>query len=306
MIKKLTVVLISALLFAVPVYSQENTGRSTDGQQSPVTSAHANLPSEFVRLQRDANQQPEVMQVAVVRLVPRNTKTSFAYVDLISAVHIGEHAYYAKVNQLFTQYDAVLYELVAPQGTRITNCGNKRKSVISGIQSWMRDILDMGFQLEDIDYQAANLVHADLSPEEFKKSMARRNESIAGMLGKAWMAGLLPKYRTKAMLSEIRMFQSILSGDRHRGMKIFMAEQMVESMKLGDIIEGSSGSTLVAARNKRAVEVLKEQIGSGRRKLAIFYGAAHMPDMGRRLINELDLVPADTRWLDAWDLRKQD
>ena len=38
-------------------------------------------------------------------------------VDLIGAVHIGDIAYYDELNKQFTQYDALLYELVAPPGT---------------------------------------------------------------------------------------------------------------------------------------------------------------------------------------------
>ena len=37
-------------------------------------------------------------------------------VDLIGAVHIGDVAYYAAAQRRFEQYDALLYELVAPKG----------------------------------------------------------------------------------------------------------------------------------------------------------------------------------------------
>ena len=40
-------------------------------------------------------------------------------VDLIGAVHVGEKAYYEALNKQFEDYDAVLYELVAPEGTRV-------------------------------------------------------------------------------------------------------------------------------------------------------------------------------------------
>ena len=49
------------------------------------------------------------------------------------------------------------------------------------------------------------------------------------------------------------------------------------------IFEGPEGSTLISERNKRALEVLKREIDRGRHKLAIFYGAGHMPDMAQRL-----------------------
>lgn len=49
--------------------------------------------------------------------------------------------------------------------------------------------------------------------------------------------------------------------------------------------------------------MLREQIGKGRRRIAIFYGAAHMDDFDRRLQADFGLQPGETTWLEAWDLR---
>ena len=258
---------------------------------------------EFVRLKLDQNKKPVSMQVAVVRFVPRDNNGPLQHVDLISAVHIGESAYYQTINALFPHYDAVLYELVAPQGTRIPKGGNGRKGIVSGLQSWMRNVMGMSMQLEEVDYTASNLVHADLSPEEFSQSMKRRNESVAGLIGKAWLVGMGQQYSTKAALSEMRLFNNLLSGNRERALKIFAAEQMVLGTGLDDAIEGPDGSTLVTVRNKKALQVLRREIAASKQKLAIFYGAAHMPDIARRLVSEFDLVPAWTGWIDAWDLQ---
>ncbi|HID44563.1 MAG TPA: hypothetical protein EYP34_02245 [Chromatiaceae bacterium] len=257
----------------------------------------------FVRLKRDESGKPESLQVAVVRYVPRDKNQHLEYVDLISAVHIGEHEYYSLINFLFTRYDAVLYELVAAQGTRVPRGGNEKKGIISGAQSWMRDVLDMGMQLEDVDYTLPHLVHADLSPREFSERMDERNESVFGMIGKATLAGMGKRNTARILLSEMRLLRNLMSGNRDLALKIFMAEQMVQSIKLGDAIEGREGSTLVAERNKKALQVLRQEIDAGKKKLAIFYGAAHMPDMSKRLQSEFDLAPASTVWLDAWKLK---
>ena len=50
--------------------------------------------------------------------------------------------------------------------------------------------------------------------------------------------------------------------------------------------------------------MLREQIGRGRRRLAIFYGAAHMADFDRRLRADFGLQPRETEWIEAWDLRE--
>ena len=51
------------------------------------------------------------------------------------------------------------------------------------------------------------------------------------------------------------------------------------------------------------MSVLKEQIESGKRNLAIFYGAGHLADMEQRLLNEFGMKRGGTRWLTAWKLR---
>jgi hypothetical protein len=68
------------------------------------------------------------------------------------------------------------------------------------------------------------------------------------------------------------------------------------------VFNGPEGSTLVTERNKKALDVLRRQIKSGKRRLAIFYGAAHMEDMARQLESEFGLQRSGTTWVVAWDL----
>ena len=51
---------------------------------------------------------------------PLRIKSASGFVvDLIGAVHVGEKSYYEALDKQFEDYDAVLYELVAPEGTRV-------------------------------------------------------------------------------------------------------------------------------------------------------------------------------------------
>jgi len=90
-------------------------------------------------------------------------------------VHIADQSYYDQLNREFADYDVVLYELVAPPGAKIPKPGSaKGGSPLSFMQRTMKDMLDLEFQLDTIDYEAKNLVHADMSPEEFAESMKRK------------------------------------------------------------------------------------------------------------------------------------
>ena len=67
---------------------------------------------------------------------------------------------------------------------------------------------------------------------------------------------------------------------------------------------GEEGSTLITDRNAAALTVLRREIAAGRRRIAIFYGAAHMDDFDQRLQEDFGLQPRETVWLEAWDLRE--
>src|SRR5205814_5490068 len=85
-------------------------------------------------------------------------------------------------------------------------------------------------------------------------------------------------------------------------LKRVMAEQFEaagDDVGLGPTI----GTILVADRNKAALKVLQKEIAKGKKKIGIFYGAAHMPDFEKRLREDFDLRPRNTQWLTAWDMR---
>src|SRR5438093_4844568 len=83
--------------------------------------------SSFLRLQRDRKSQPVAVATATVRYVPASGEGGVS-VDLVGVVHVADRAYYRKLNQQLQQYDVVLYELVAPQGTRLPRPSQEQKN----------------------------------------------------------------------------------------------------------------------------------------------------------------------------------
>jgi hypothetical protein len=75
------------------------------------------------------------------------------------------------------------------------------------------------------------------------------------------------------------------------------------------LLEGGAGlgptldTILVKDRNEAAMKVLEREIKKGTKRIAIFYGAAHMPDFDRRLTQDLKLTRGPVTWDEAWDLR---
>ena len=59
---------------------------------------------------------------------------------------------------------------------------------------------------------------------------------------------------------------------------------------------------LVEDRNKACIKVLQQQLTAGKKKIAIFYGAAHMPDFDKRLKEDFGMKRTESEWITAWNL----
>lgn len=269
--------------------------------------AEAQKESQFLRLRRAEDGSPVALEVAIVRYVPMDCGQTAPTVDLIPAIHVGDRAYYAKLNELFGKYEAVLYELVADEGTKVPKGGPKRSShPVSLIQQGMTKLLDLEFQLEGVDYTAENMVHADMTPDEFAASMRERGESMfqvfLRMMGHA-MAQQQPGSASGP--SDWDMVVALFSKDRAIKLKRLMAEQFEDMEGSLSAVEGPDGSTLITERNKVALGVLREQLDGGKKTVSVFYGAGHMPDFDQRLREDFALVPIRTEWVVAWDLTEK-
>jgi hypothetical protein len=269
--------------------------------------------AEFLRLSRDADGELVSLDTSIVEYAedPRAAARAGRQpvtVDLVAAVHLGGGDYYETLDRLFTDYDAVLYELVAPPGER-PKPGRKPSGAIGSAQQGLTRLLGLEFQLESIDYAADNFVHADLSPREFQQAMKKRGESWWSMFTKLMREGMERAERGESDVPEIgvgELFGLLFGGGADRQVKLrrMMAEQFTDMDVLTSAFGGEEGSTLITDRNAAALRVLRRQIAKGDKRIAIFYGAAHMDDFDRRLREDFALQPRETTWLEAWDLRE--
>jgi len=262
--------------------------------------------SQFLRIARDKEDNPLAMQASIVRCVPSDSRRRGVAVDLVSAVHIAEKAYYDQLNREFAGYDAVLYELVAPSGTRVPKGGAGRSdSPVSFLQNAMKTMLELEFQLDAVDYQAENLVHADMSPDEFAESMQQRGESMLGIFARM-MGYAIARQQGSGKASDAQLLMALFDKSRARALKQVLAEQFEDMEGSLLALNGSDGSTIISERNKVALDVLRKQLAAGKKKIAIFYGAGHMPDMLQRLRDDFAMKPTRTRWLNAWNLAAEE
>ena len=75
------------------------------------------LPEKFIRMTMNPERPriPQSLDTSIIRFVPTDEKLAKAgvTVDLIGAIHIGDKAYFRKLDRSFRKYDALLYEMVA-------------------------------------------------------------------------------------------------------------------------------------------------------------------------------------------------
>jgi hypothetical protein len=237
-----------------------------------------------------------------------------AVVRLVSAVHIGETSYFQGLADSFKTRDAVLYEMVKPREIVAPKMGERTGSGVGDLQRFMKDTLALDYQLDVIDYTAPNFVHADLDAETFQKLQVERGETFEMMFMKAFMKAMNDPQQfqpqqgqpgggdaqdTEAMMEDL--VKMITRPDMSRQIKLILARHLAEADMSAFGFDGPGGSVIIHERNKAAIDVLKESLKQGKEDIAIFYGAAHMPDMSARLI-DLGFKPVATEWRQAWDL----
>jgi len=267
---------------------------ASGAQAEPQTKSDA---PEFVRVKKNAAERPVALQTAIAHY---QSEDGDLKIDLVGAVHIGEDSYYQELNKRFKTYDAVMYELVAPEGTRVPKGHKGTGSPVSGLQNGMKDMLELEFQLEKVDYSPENFIHADMSPEEFAKDMEERGDGLLHMFARAMGQGLVQQ--SKGDTNDAAIMMALFSANRAIKLRRVFASQISDMDNAMKAIEGENGSTIISQRNAKAFEVMGRAIQDGKKHIAVFYGAGHLDDMHRRLKKDFDMQLKSVEYLDAWKL----
>jgi hypothetical protein len=289
-----------------PVLAQEPAEATQEAVAAETDKrARGKRAERFIRLTKTERGLSKALETSIVRYQGADgSKHAGLIVDLVGVVHIGQKEYYQELDKRLKGYDVVLYELVAPDGTRVRpeDVGADR-SPLSAMQLGMRDMLNLEFQLQHIDYMAKNFRHADMSPDEFMDDMEKRGDSLMKMGLRMMGAGLAS---SAAAGGDSGLLLALMAGeDRPKRMKQAMSRQLidVEVMTAG-LDDASGNNTLIRGRNIKAFQVMREEIEAGKKRIAVFYGAGHLPDMAERLESDFGLKEVSTEWLPAWDLQR--
>jgi hypothetical protein len=263
-------------------------GSSAFGQQAPET---------YVRYADGGRQQDGALQCAVATFRhPTRDQT----VVLYGVVHIADAEYYARVQQDLDSYTTVLYEGVAPGKEQPTEADKS----LGDMQKVMGEMLGMTFQKDGIDYTRKNLVHADMTMDELKEKLGGGTINPMGqLLSEEQMKSMAPIMKMIAGLGKMFMQNN---PEMQARMRAQFAQQLAtaDMEKMGGQMGEKMARVILIDRNEVCMKVLNQQLETQQDgSIAIFYGAAHMPDLQQRLEAQ-GFTLTEKRWMSAWKVGK--
>lgn len=245
-----------------------------------------------VRFER-AGDQNAALQCAVSHLRAPNSDVEIV---LYGVVHIADAEYYARVQRDLDSYDVVLYEGVAPGSEAPT----EEDKSLGELQMAMGEMLGLTFQKDGIDYTRPNLVHADMNMDQLKEAMGGGSINPMGQFMDAeQMKRMAPMMKMAASFGKMLMEQN---PEMRNNLKMQMGGQLgnADSDQLAQGLGQDAAKVILIDRNKVVMDVLARQMETTKSgTIAIFYGAAHMPDFVERL-GQLGFTIQSKRWMTAW------
>lgn len=273
--------MILGLVLASPLLGQQDNNNDTKKGDS--------LPRVFMRLAE--NKDGGRLEVLVATY-----KRGDATVTLCGCVHIADRSFYQAMQKRFEAYDALLYELIADADLRpYPGMPRDGGHWISMVQDGMGSGLKLQEQFECMDYRQDNFVHADMTGEQWQDAL-----SVAGTseLGEVLSIGSQDVDReAEAKQQPVDLVKAFRSGGGISHLRIILGRVMCSPES------NQQPTVIIHGRNERCLKVLQEQLDAGKKKLGVFYGAAHMQHMEQRLLRDLGWKKVREEWVMAWDCR---
>ena len=174
------------------------------------------------------------------------------------------------------------------------------------IQAELAKALGLAFQLDAIDYDRPQFRCSDMSMDQLQRAMKAEGLDMApleGSLGGSSLPGKIAVF----FLRLIRTVDIFFDGVIADGMKVMLIELFSDNAFMEQSFrqfgEGFE-RVLIEQRNQIVIDDLRVILERERdvQSVAIFYGAAHMPDMAERLADQLGYRPHAEQWFTAFEV----
>ncbi len=273
-----------------------------------LAGASADSASDYIRVS-DAPGGTRVLEIAVRTFaVPGTPARSLSFVGVS---HIGTARYYENLQTLLDSADLVLFEGVGGDEEDFRKPNRDQIDEASAMQVALARALELEFQLHAIDYDRDHFVNSDMTvlemfalfsgenPDELsEEGLHRLRETMETMQGQGLSGQLL-----EMMIGRV---------ETHPGFRRGFAWAMVEILGTlrGDMSEMKGLpqdmrdllTILLEKRNDVVVRDVAEVLGQPAPPghIMVFYGAAHMYDLEKRLVEKFSLEPVATQWFPAF------
>jgi hypothetical protein len=246
---------------------------------------------------------------------------------LIGVAHLGTTEYYAALQRRLDAQDAVLFEGVGAE--KLTE--GVKPDTSAGLQGQLARALGLVSQLDAIDYKRSHFINSDLTPENLNQALERRAEAVEAKETnapdpKAESKDGEDKAQKPKMKVDTETFNQLMGALHGQGemaeslsamttlmgsspemremTKLTLIEALGQAVELIDLAKAMSPDiqnlfeVLITERNEHVVQQLKQQLarlGSGK-SVAVFYGAAHMDEIAKRLTADLNYRRVSESW----------
>ncbi len=231
-------------------------------------------------------------------------------VDVVGVIHVADMDYYEELDERFDHYDRVLFEMIdgqdlvrfktlqkkvqsgdatAEEQKEYNNMLKRYLSKISGLSIVLEVITTLltantglSLQQQGIDYAKPHFVFADMTQKELSAAMKKRGETVLGIALCDMLLGHSKKPKTNLSYAALMKRANAEGEERIRLMREFLIESLRYGVERGG---GMMNTAIIISRNEKAMAVLDDVMKDDKiKRIALFYGCAHMPDFHDRLL----------------------
>ena len=237
---------------------------------------------------------------------------------LIGVAHLGTREYYTALQKRLDAQSSVLFEGVG--GEKMTTGA---KAEAGGIQGQLASALGLVFQLDAIDYKRAHFINSDLTPDALNQAIEKRAETPAApkpakpgepapkaapeKVSKETFDQLMQALHGEGEMAESLNGMVTLMGSTpqmRETTKLMLVEALGQAGELIDMAKAASPEmkdlfdVIITERNAEVIRQLDARLKTLKpgQSVAVFYGAAHMDEIARRLTADLHFTPAAQHW----------
>jgi hypothetical protein len=251
------------------------------------------LPSSWIRVRRDERAGTGSLDVGVGGFERADGRRVY----LVGAVHVAHHDTFAAQQAVLDSMDLVLWEGVGAH-EKPDEEAMERFDVLFKTQALLKNILDLDFQTDkgSIDYKHAFWRNSDVGINELQAELDKRNLTIVPneALFRTVFGALFK------VIDPTKIPRNEETGRVYRGL---VAPLMADTERIFKQA-GAEGleDVLIKMRNRHVMDDLKQVLEApdAPKRIGIYYGAGHFPDMARILMDEMGFHLLGVHWIQAW------